>query len=58
MDHWLKSVITAVGSAGGFLDGGGSHPLQEAAVPLLDDAHVQQESEAIRQCFGKSARSC
>ena len=48
-----KSVITAVGSAGSFLDGGGSHPLQEAAVPLLDDAHVQQESEAIRQCFGE-----
>lgn len=48
-----KSVITAVGSAGSFLDGGGSHPLQEAAVPLLDDAHVRRESEAIRQCFGE-----
>lgn len=48
-----KSVITAVGSAGSFLDGGGSHPLQEAAVPLLDDSHVAQESKAIRNCFSK-----
>jgi aspartate/methionine/tyrosine aminotransferase len=48
-----KSVITAVGSAGSFLDGGGSHPLQEAAIPLLDDAHVQRESQAIRSCFSE-----
>ncbi len=48
-----KSVITAVGSAGSFLDGGGSHPLQEAAVPLLDDSHVLKESEAIRRCFSQ-----
>ena len=35
-----KRVIEAVASAGSFLDGGGSKPLQRAAIPLLDDAHV------------------
>ena len=30
-------MIDAVASAGSFLDGGGSKPLQRAAIPLLDD---------------------
>jgi aspartate/methionine/tyrosine aminotransferase len=34
-----RSVIEAVASAGSFLDGGGSGPLQRVAVPLLDEAH-------------------
>jgi|CXWL01.1.fsa_nt_gi aspartate/methionine/tyrosine aminotransferase len=46
-----KRVIEAVESAGSFLDGGGSHPLQRAAVPLLDPELVQAETEAIRAAF-------
>jgi aspartate/methionine/tyrosine aminotransferase len=46
-----KSVIEAVASAGSFLDGGGSRPLQRAAIPLLDDKHVQQETMATHTVF-------
>jgi aspartate/methionine/tyrosine aminotransferase len=47
-----KQVIDAVSSAGSFLDGGGSKPLQRAAIPLLEDAHVRAETEAIHRTFG------
>ena len=47
-----KQVIEAVASAGSFLDGGGSKPLQRAAIPLLEDAHVRAETEAIHKTFG------
>jgi N-succinyldiaminopimelate aminotransferase len=46
-----RSVIEAVASAGSFLDGGGNRPLQRAAIPLLEEGHVQQETEAIQRCF-------
>jgi N-succinyldiaminopimelate aminotransferase len=46
-----RTVIEAVSSAGSFLDGGGSKPLQRAAVPLLSDAHVEAETRAIHACF-------
>lgn len=46
-----RDVIDAVSSTGSFLDGGGSRPLQRAAVPLLDAARVQAETEAIRAAF-------
>jgi len=46
-----KRVIEAVASAGSFLDGGGSKPLQRAAIPLLDDAHVIAETNAIQTAF-------
>jgi aspartate/methionine/tyrosine aminotransferase len=45
-------VIEAVASAGSFLDGGGSKPLQRAAIPLLDEAHVVAETNAIHATFG------
>ncbi|HET9594579.1 MAG TPA: pyridoxal phosphate-dependent aminotransferase [Anaeromyxobacteraceae bacterium] len=48
-----RSVIEAVGSAGSFLDGGGSRPLQRAAVPLLEEAHVVAETNAIHGAFGE-----
>jgi N-succinyldiaminopimelate aminotransferase len=52
-----KKVIEAVASAGSFLDGGGSKPLQRAAIPLLDDAHVAAETNAIQSAFrGKRDR--
>jgi aspartate/methionine/tyrosine aminotransferase len=47
-----RPVIEAVASAGSFLDGGGSKPLQRAAIPLLDDAHVVAETNAIHASFG------
>ena len=52
-----KRVIEAVASAGSFLDGGGSKPLQRAAIPLLEDAHVIAETNAIHAAFrGKRDR--
>lgn len=46
-----KDVISTISSAGSFLDGGGSRPLQRAAIPLLEDANVLAETRAIRQRF-------
>ena len=46
-----KSVIEAVSSVGSFLDGGAPHPLQKAAIPLLDPAVADAEAEAIRKTF-------
>jgi N-succinyldiaminopimelate aminotransferase len=51
-----RQVIDAVASAGSFLDGGGSKPLQRAAIPLLEDAHVKAETLAIHQVFGEKRR--
>ena len=52
-----RAVIEAVSSTGSFLDGGGSRPLQRAAVPLLDPDHVRAETDAIRACFSKKRRA-
>lgn len=46
-----RSVIDAVASAGSFLDGGGSKPLQRAAVSLLEEAQVVQETQALHRAF-------
>jgi aspartate/methionine/tyrosine aminotransferase len=46
-----RGVIDAVSSTGSFLDGGGSKPLQRAAVPLLAPEIVRAETQAIRQAF-------
>ncbi len=46
-----KSVVERFASAGSFLDGGGSKPLQRAAVDLLDFDHVEQETRAIERVF-------
>lgn len=46
-----RKVIQAVESAGSFLDGGGSKPLQRAAVPLLEKSAVLAETAAIRSAF-------
>jgi aspartate/methionine/tyrosine aminotransferase len=51
-----KAVIEALGSAGSFLDGGGSRPLQRAAIALLDEAEVVQETRAIQATFGHKRR--
>ena len=44
-------VIDTVASAGSFLDGGGSRPLQRAAIPLLADEVVRKETLAINAAF-------
>jgi aspartate/methionine/tyrosine aminotransferase len=46
-----KDVVEALSSAGSFLDGGGSKPLQRAAVPLLAEEHVATETRAIQAAF-------
>ncbi len=46
-----KPVIEALASAGSFLDGGGSKPLQRAGIPLLAEAHVVAETKAIQAAF-------
>jgi N-succinyldiaminopimelate aminotransferase len=45
-------VIERLSSAGSFLDGGASRPLQRAAVPLLDVEHSRAEIAAIQSSFG------
>ncbi|HXN34039.1 MAG TPA: pyridoxal phosphate-dependent aminotransferase [Polyangiaceae bacterium] len=46
-----KEVVEALASAGSFLDGGGSRPLQRAAVTLLGEDHVVAETKAIHTAF-------
>jgi aspartate/methionine/tyrosine aminotransferase len=46
-----KSIIETVASAGSFLDGGGSRPLQRAAIPLLDEELVATETRAVHTAF-------
>ncbi|HEX4516561.1 MAG TPA: pyridoxal phosphate-dependent aminotransferase, partial [Polyangiaceae bacterium] len=46
-----KKVIEALTSAGSFLDGGGSKPLQRAAIPLMSEEHVTKETWAIHEAF-------
>jgi len=46
-----KNLITALSQSGSFLDGGANHPLQLAAIPLLDPQHVQNERIALQKHF-------
>jgi aspartate/methionine/tyrosine aminotransferase len=46
-----RKVIRAIESAGSFLDGGGSKPLQRAATPLLEPERVLTEARAIQTAF-------
>jgi hypothetical protein len=46
-----KSLIDRVTSAGSYLDGGAPHPLQAAAIPLLEPALADQEARAIQAAF-------
>jgi len=48
-----KRVIEGVVSAGSFLDGGGSRPLQRKAVELLAPTAAMAETRAIHATFGK-----
>jgi aspartate/methionine/tyrosine aminotransferase len=46
-----RTVIESLASAGSFLDGGGSRPLQHAALQILTAEHARAEAEAIRVAF-------
>ncbi|AKT40215.1 pyridoxal phosphate-dependent aminotransferase [Chondromyces crocatus] len=46
-----REVIEAVASAGSFLDGGGSKPMQRAAAQLLDAEPTLAETHAIHRSF-------
>jgi aspartate/methionine/tyrosine aminotransferase len=46
-----RAVIEAVSSAGSFLDGGGSRPLQRAALGLLTPEVARAETAAIETAF-------
>ncbi len=48
-----KDVIERLTSAGSFLDGGPSHPVQRAALPLIDVAHADAEARAIQTVFSE-----
>jgi hypothetical protein len=48
-----RDVIDAVASAGSFLDGGGSRPMQRAAAELLTAEHTRAETAAIQRAFSK-----
>ena len=46
-----KSVIEPVSSAGSFLDGGGSRPLQRAAAELLSEKNASAEAASLQTAF-------
>ncbi|KZV96169.1 PLP-dependent transferase [Exidia glandulosa HHB12029] len=46
-----KNLITALSQSGSFLDGGANHPLQAAAIPLLDPQRCLQERIALQKYF-------
>lgn len=46
-----KSVIEAASSAGSFLDGGGSRPLQRAAIDLLSPERADAEAASLHGAF-------
>jgi len=48
-----REVIDAVASAGSFLDGGGSKPMQRAAIELLGVEHTRAETTAIHRTFAR-----
>ncbi|KAJ3005475.1 hypothetical protein HKX48_000655 [Thoreauomyces humboldtii] len=50
-----KDVISSMQAAGSFLDGGANHPLQQAAIPLLEPSRVDKDSAALQRHF-KSKR--
>ncbi len=48
-----KAIIQRITSAGSFLDGGAAHPIQMAAIPLLDTAFADQQAKTIQKEFSK-----
>ena len=48
-----RDVISRVTSAGSFLDGGPPHPIQRAALPMIEPAWANAEALAIQDAFGR-----
>jgi len=46
-----KQVVSSMQSAGSFLEGGANHPLQLAALPLLDPEQYRREAAALQKHF-------
>ncbi|KAF9789831.1 aminotransferase [Thelephora terrestris] len=46
-----KNLITALSQSGSYLDGGANHPLQLAALPLLNPEHAAKERIALQKHF-------
>ncbi len=46
-----KEIIKTLGSVGSFLDGGAPHPLQAAALPLLEPEYFLKETSLLRETF-------
>jgi aspartate/methionine/tyrosine aminotransferase len=46
-----KNLITALSQSGSFLDGGANHPMQLAAVDLVQPSHVAKEKLALQKHF-------
>jgi len=46
-----KNLISALSQSGSFLDGGANHPLQIAALPLLEPSRARQEKIALQKHF-------
>ena len=48
-----RAIIEGVASAGSFLDGGGSKPMQRAACAIVTAEHARAETAAISHAFGR-----
>ena len=46
-----KEIVNRLSSAGSFLDGGGSRPMQRAAIDLLEPGLAMHEARAIQRIF-------
>ncbi|KAI7881353.1 aminotransferase [Lichtheimia hyalospora FSU 10163] len=46
-----KDVISSMQSCGSFLEGGANHPLQLAAIPLLDPSTYKNEAKCLQAHF-------
>lgn len=46
-----KDFVSALSSAGSYLDGGANVPFQEAAIPMLEPSLVRAEMKALQQHF-------
>lgn len=53
-----KHYISALSSAGSYLDGGANLPFQEAAVPFLDPTLVKRETFALQKHFKQKRDYC
>ena len=48
-----KEIMESVTAVGSFLDGGANNPLQRAAIKLVNEKNILEESRAIQKVFRK-----